>query len=59
MVVKTSTILRCTECGFTITEDAFCEYCSRVARFDAEVVGLDEDRDCPECDALNALEAVA
>ena len=51
-------ILRCTVCGYEITEAAFGDYCSRQARFDDEVVGLIEDRDCPECEAQGALAVI-
>ena len=49
-------ILRCTVCGYEITEAVFGDYCAGIARFDDEVVGLIEDRDCPECEAQGALE---
>ena len=42
-------LLRCADCGHTMTREQWGEHCGKEARFDEECVGIDEDGICPEC----------
>ena len=58
ILIRIVPMLRCAECGYEISEADWGERCAREARFDGEVVSIDEERTCPECGAREALEEV-
>ena len=43
-------VLRCSECGHTLTRDKFSEICFADSRTKAEYLDLIEDGECPECE---------
>ena len=43
-------ILRCTECGYTLTRDQFSDICYADSVTKAQYCGMIEDGACPECE---------